>query len=109
MISESSIKFRQAVGKLCTIPFRESAHSPTSTLLLTNAAAFSAIFSHTILIRNIVDADGWARTNAYVPGSQYSQKPQLPQSVTREDSRVAEMMFWNTESGFFIGQKVWMG
>ncbi len=45
MISESFIKFRQAVGKLCTIPFRESAHLPTSTLLLTNAAAFSAIRS----------------------------------------------------------------
>ncbi len=43
MISESFIKFRQAVGKLCTIPFRESAHSPTSTLLLPNAAALSAI------------------------------------------------------------------
>ncbi len=45
MISESFIKFRQAVGKLCTIPFRESAHSPTSTLLLLNAAAFSAILN----------------------------------------------------------------
>ncbi len=38
MISESFIKFRQAFCKLCTIPFRE-----TSTLLLTTAAAFSAI------------------------------------------------------------------
>ncbi len=34
MKSESFIKFRQAVGKLCRIPFRESAHSPTLTLLL---------------------------------------------------------------------------
>ncbi len=34
MTSESFIKFRQAVDKLRTIPFRESAHSPTSTLLL---------------------------------------------------------------------------
>ncbi len=43
LISESFIKFRQAVCKLCTIPFRESAHSPTSTLLLLNAVAFSAM------------------------------------------------------------------
>ncbi len=44
MISESFIKFRQAVGKLCTIPFRESAHSPTLTLLLFTRKWFYGFF-----------------------------------------------------------------